>query len=84
MLERSTHSRRRAEFRRLRDQRLRDRRKAGRIVVPVEIDGEVLTLLIRTRWLLERDSTDARAIGEAIGAALAASALLERLADAGR
>jgi hypothetical protein len=65
---------RRAELRRLRDRRLRARRKAGKVVVPVELGGDELGFLIQTRWLAERDAGDARAIGEAIGRMLADSA----------
>jgi hypothetical protein len=43
-------------------------------VVPVEIGGEALDLLISTRWLTEGNSADAREIGRAISAMLSASA----------
>ena len=38
--------------------------------MPVEIGPEALDLLIATRWLLQRDSADARLIGEAIASML--------------
>jgi hypothetical protein len=74
VLDRLTRNRRQAaELRRLRDQRYRERVKLCRIVVPVEIGGEALDLLISTRWLREADSADAQKIGRAISAMLSAS-----------
>jgi hypothetical protein len=54
----------------------RQRVKAGRMVVPVEVDGQVLSWLIRIHRLTEAeaDQGDARLIGQAIAAGLAASA----------
>jgi hypothetical protein len=66
--------RRRAALRKERDARYRARRDACRIVVPVEIGGEALDLLLSTRWLSEADSADAKKIGAAISAMLSASA----------
>jgi hypothetical protein len=66
--------RRRQAAKAARDRRLRARRKACRIVVPVEVDGDVLTLLVQTGWLVEADAASREKIGEAITAALAASA----------
>jgi hypothetical protein len=57
-----------------RSRRYRARVRACRIIVPVEIGHETLDLLIATRWLRETDAADARRIGEAISAMLAASA----------
>jgi len=61
MLQRPPHSRR--ADRRARDQRYRRRRNAGKAVARVEYSAPVLDLLIATRWLFERDSADARAVG---------------------
>jgi hypothetical protein len=61
--------------------RNRHRRKRGLIVVPVEIDGQVLDMLIKMRWITEEEATDTgdwrkvRAkIGIRIGERLARSA----------
>ena len=72
MLERP-HSRRRIEARRQRDARYRQRLRDGKVVASVEIDGEVIGLLLRTGWLLERDAGNSRAIGAAIARMLAVS-----------
>ena len=72
MLERpTTHNPSRAELKRLRDQRHRQRLKAGKAVALVEYDGAVLDLLLRTGWAAEAELTDARAVGRAIGAMVA-------------
>jgi hypothetical protein len=44
----------------------RRRLKAGLIVVPAEIDCEILDLLIRTGWLAESGAGDKAAIGRAV------------------
>jgi hypothetical protein len=55
---------------------LRARLKEGRMVVPVELGAAELTWLVSVRWLTpaEADQGDARGIGQAIAAGLAASA----------
>jgi hypothetical protein len=77
MLERpQPSSTRRAQLRRLRDARHRERVKQGKVMAPVEVDGQVVSWLIRIRWLTEAeaDQGDARIIGQAISSGLAASA----------
>jgi hypothetical protein len=49
-----------------RRKRARDRREAGIMVVPVEVDGPVLDLLIRMGWLKEADAEDPVKVGLAI------------------
>ena len=73
MLDRPDHNRR-AALRRLRDLRHRARVKAHRAVYQIEIGGEVLDLLLRARWITERELLDRKAVEAAIGAMLAASA----------
>lgn len=67
---------RRLEQHRERARRHRERLKAGRMVVPVEVGGAELTWLISCRWLTaaEADQGDARIIGQAIARGLEASA----------
>jgi hypothetical protein len=67
---------RRRELKRERDVRHRERVKAGKIVVNVELGAQELDWLIQIHWLTpqEADRGDARAIGERIAAGLAASA----------
>lgn len=36
----------------------------------VELDGDVIDLLVRLRWLAEKDAADRRAVGRAISAML--------------
>jgi hypothetical protein len=69
-------STRRAELRRERDRRHRERIKAGRIVVLVELSGVELDWLVRIHWLTETEANqgNSRLIGAAIAAGLAASA----------
>jgi hypothetical protein len=73
--------RRRAEQRRLRDQRHRERVKAGRMVVDVELDAEALDWLIRDARALDERVLELpdmrelrRAVGEAVSAMIALSA----------
>lgn len=73
MLDRPDHNRR-AEQRRLRDRRHRERLKAHKRVALVEFDGAILDLLLRTGWAREAELGDARAVGEAIARLLIASA----------
>jgi hypothetical protein len=67
---------RRLEQHRTRARRHRERLKAGRMVVPVEVDGQLMDWMVRVRWLSEAEASegDARKIGEAIARGLAASA----------
>jgi hypothetical protein len=60
--------------RRARHARHRRCLKAGIVVAPVEIDGAVLDMLIRLRWLVERDAADRGKIGEAVARMLRDSA----------
>jgi hypothetical protein len=66
----------REALRRERHRRHRERIKAGRIIVPVELGAVELDWLISVHWLTpaEADAGDARIIGAAIAAGLAASA----------
>jgi hypothetical protein len=64
------HSPSRAELKAARDQRHRQRLRAGKAVVALEIDGDVLGLLVRLGYLLERDASDREKIGEAAARAL--------------
>ena len=60
----------------VRQGRARERIKAGRIVVAVELGAAGLDWLVRIHWVtaLEADQGDGRVIGEAIARGLAASA----------
>jgi hypothetical protein len=60
----------RQEARRRRDARHRARVRAGVRIAPVEYGGELLDFLIKTRWLLPEDASDARKVGSAITAAM--------------
>jgi hypothetical protein len=51
------HSPSRAELRRLRDRRHRERLRTGKACILLEIDGDVLGLLVRLGYLLERDAS---------------------------
>jgi hypothetical protein len=89
MLERphsSSHgtTNRQAEQRRLRDRRHRERVRACKVCVSVEVGEELLGLILRLGWLHERDAANRVAIGRALTAMLIASAQLEQLADAAR
>jgi len=67
MLERSTTKQPSADRRRARNARHRQRCKAGRIVpMNFDVGADVLDLLIRMRWLRERDVDDRRAVGRAL------------------
>jgi hypothetical protein len=68
------HSPSRAELKAARDARHRQRVKAHRRIAMVEYDGSILDLLLRTGWASEEQLGDARAVGEALGRMLAASA----------
>ena len=65
---------RRAAEKAARDARHRARVKAHKRIAMVEYDGEILDLLCRTGWASEEQLGDARAVGEALGRMLAASA----------
>jgi hypothetical protein len=54
--------------------RYRQRQRDGRAVYRVEVDGEVVALLIRTRWLAEADAGDKQAVGRAISAMISDAA----------
>jgi hypothetical protein len=58
-----------------RHRRFRARRRNGRACYRVELDGEGLSFLIRTRWLLEAEASDRLAVG---------AALTRMIADAAR
>src|SRR5262245_19064223 len=51
-----------------RHRRHRQRAKAGRACYVIELDGEGLSFLIRTGWLLEGEADDRQAIGRALSA----------------
>jgi len=59
-----------------RQKRCRLRQRAGVMVVPVEIDGQVLDLLIKMGWVTEADAGSREKVGQAIGQRLARSAIL--------
>jgi hypothetical protein len=82
MLERPPNHR--AEQRRIRDARHRERLRACKVCVSVEVGEELLGLVLRLGWLHEHDAADRVAIGRALTAMLIASAQLEQLADAAR
>jgi hypothetical protein len=67
---------RRRELKRERHRRHRQRVKTGRMVALVELGGAELDWLVSVRWITaeEADKGDARVIGAAIAAGLAASA----------
>jgi hypothetical protein len=52
----------------------RARLRSGRIQVGVEVDGEVVNMLVASRWLREADACDRRAIGAAIARMLGEAA----------
>jgi hypothetical protein len=56
-------------------QRYRARLKRCAIIAPVEVDGPIIDLLVRTNWLLDRDATDKLAIADAIKRVLADATL---------
>ena len=62
------------ERRRLAQREYRRRLDAGRMTVSVEIDGDVITMLISSHWLLDGECTDRKKIARAIGAMLAEAA----------
>jgi hypothetical protein len=83
MLERPPAARRR-ELKAARDRRLRERQRACKVCVSVEVGEELLGLILRLGWLHEHDAADRGAIGRALTAMLIASAQLEQLAASGR
>ncbi|MCA1533715.1 hypothetical protein I6F21_14205 [Bradyrhizobium sp. NBAIM03] len=65
---------RKREQRRLAQRDYRRRFDDGLIVVPVEIDGldgDVVEMLVRNRWLLDDERCDRRKIGAALSAFVA-------------
>ena len=60
----------RQEARRRRQARHRARVRNGVRVAPVAYDAELLDFLVKTRWLLPEDASDARKVGCAITAAM--------------
>ena len=60
--------------RRDRQRRYRKRRRSGIAVYPVEINGDVVAMLVRLRWLSERDVHDKDTVARAIAALLADTA----------
>jgi hypothetical protein len=67
---------RRRELARARDRRHRERVKAGKIVVAVELGAQELDYLVSVHWITpqEADRGDSRVIGAAIARGLEASA----------
>lgn len=53
--------------RRERQRRYRRRQQDGKVAVVVEVDGTVVAMLVRTRWLDGGESADRGAIGLAVG-----------------
>jgi hypothetical protein len=74
MLQRPSHARQ--EARRARDRRHKERVKAGRICVVVELGHAELDWLVRIGWVTrdEADQGDSHIVGEAIARGLAVSA----------
>ena len=68
------HSPSRAELKAARDRRHRKRQRACRIMVPVELGGDELEMLLRLGYLLEEHAADRAAIGRAAAHALAVAA----------
>jgi hypothetical protein len=62
------------ERRRLAQRRYRQRLDEGRMSVRVEIDSDVITMLIVSRWLLDGESDDRKKIGMAIAAMMSEAA----------
>ena len=57
-----------------RHRRFRARRRAGKAIYAVELGGEELEFLIRTRWLQEAEACDRDAVGAALSRMLADAA----------
>jgi hypothetical protein len=79
MLSRPPNSRRRQrhekrERRRLAQIQYRRRIDAGRITVTVEIDGDVIEMLVASRWLIDGECHDRKKIGMALSAMVAEAA----------
>jgi hypothetical protein len=56
-----------ADRRRERNSRHRQRCRAGRMVpLDFDVNREVIDMLVRTRWLADRDAGDRHAIGRAL------------------
>jgi hypothetical protein len=70
MLDRSAHPDHQRAGRRLRQRRYRRRQHDGKVAVTIEVDGEMIELLTRTRWLTEAEADDRAAIGRALAAML--------------
>jgi hypothetical protein len=52
--------------RRARHARYRQRLKASVIVAPVEIGEDVVGMLVRLKWITERDAADRGKVGDAV------------------
>jgi hypothetical protein len=72
MLDRPADARR--ARRREQQRRHRARQEAGRACYAVELDGAVINMLVRLRWLAGDDATDKCAVGKAIARMLADAA----------
>jgi hypothetical protein len=57
-----------------RHRRFRQRRRDGKACYVIELNGEGLSFLIRTGWLLEGEADDRSAVGLAIGAMISDAA----------
>jgi hypothetical protein len=66
MLDRTTTDDQRRIRRRRATRECRDRQRRGRAVATVEYDANTLDLLIRHRYLTDRQATDKRLVGRAI------------------
>jgi len=70
--------RRQLDQHRARQRRHLARRAAGRVVVPLEVDEQLLDFLVRLQWLADAQAHDAAAIAEAIVALLQDAAEADR------
>jgi hypothetical protein len=57
-----------------RQRRLRARQARGEFCVMIEIGPDILSFLVRSRWLSEVDTGDLKKIAAAVGAMLSTSA----------
>jgi hypothetical protein len=70
MLHRPTRKSSYAEQERERAKRYRARQRAGRAIVPIEINSAIVNWLVRTHWLPPREAHSRAELAAAIGAML--------------